>query len=342
MATPRGGADPPLEDVLFEEPYRFDFFQAVRLLRRLGKGRAPVGHGGPPPREVARFLARYGLHFPASAIERLDRPADDRSPPAMTVNFLGLTGPSGVLPQVFTELVQARARAGDTTLAAFLDIFNHRLVSLFYRAWEKHHVAVAAEAGAGDRFADHLFSLIGLGLPPLRSRHAFLDRVLLAYAGFFARRQRPAVVLEAMLADHFGIVVEVVQFAAQWLVLDEGDRSVVGARGRNNALGVDFVLGARVLDEQGKVRLRLGPLGFAEFLSYLPDGPSFRPLVEMARLYLDAEFNLDVQLVLKADEVPPCRLSSRPGEGARLGRYAWLGGGAVGGDIDDAIFAAGV
>ena len=110
----------------------------------------------------------------------------------MTVNFLGLTGPSGVLPQVYTELVQARARSGDTTLAAFLDVFNHRLVSLFYRAWEKHHVAVAAEADGADRFSDYLFSLIGLGLRPLRSRHEFPDRVLLTYSGFFARRQRPA------------------------------------------------------------------------------------------------------------------------------------------------------
>lgn len=342
MATPGRGAGPPLEDILFREPFRFDFFQAVRLLRRLGEGRASVGEDGPPPRESVRFRARTGLHFPASAVERLDRADDDGAPPAMTVNFFGLTGPSGVMPHVYTELIQARARASDAGPAAFLDLLNHRLISLFYGAWEKHHIAVAAEAGGPDRFAGYLFSLIGLGLKPLTTRHAFPDRVLLTYAGFLARRQRPAIVLEAMLADHFGIDVEVVPFAGQWLVLGEGDRSIVGSRPRNNALGVDFVLGARVYDEQGKVRLRLGPLGFSDFLAYLPDGPSFRPLVEMARLFLDAEFDLDVQLVLKAEEAPACRLSSRPGEGARLGRYAWLGGASSGRDLDDAVFAAGL
>src|SRR5262245_44942531 len=175
MAAARGGADAPLERTLFDEPYRFDFFQAVRLLQRLDPGRAPVGRDGPPAKEVARFHVRPGLAFPASAIDRLGRPEGPESPPAMTVNFLGLTGPSGVLPHVYTDLIQARQRAGDPSLGAFLDLLNHRLLSLFYRAWEKHRVAApAGTVGEGDdRFAGHLFALLGLGLRPLRNRHDF-------------------------------------------------------------------------------------------------------------------------------------------------------------------------
>ena len=57
MATPSRRPDPPLSEELFDEPYRFDFFQAVRLLERLGPDAAPVGRDGPPAREVVRFRA---------------------------------------------------------------------------------------------------------------------------------------------------------------------------------------------------------------------------------------------------------------------------------------------
>ena len=122
----------------------------------------------------------------------------------MTVAFMGLTGPSGVLPLFYTKLLMERRKAGDRTLAAFLDLLNHRLISLFYRAWEKYHVIVPYERGEDDRFSRSLFHLIGLGTRGLRDRHDFPDEALLFYAGHFARRRRPAVVLEDVLRDAFG------------------------------------------------------------------------------------------------------------------------------------------
>ncbi len=340
MASESRGADPPLEQTLFTEAYRFDFFQAVRLLERLGAGRVPVGAEGPPAREVVRFLARQSLAFPPSALERIEAPPDGEpdGPPRMTVAFLGLTGPSGVLPYVYSELLLERRRAGDRTLADFLDLINHRLVALFYRAWAKHHVVIGHERGDADAFERHLFALMGLGIPPLRDRHAFPDVVLLKYAGLFARRHRPAVVLESLLRDVFGLPVAVEQFVGRWLVLEPADRSTIGALGSNNALGVSLVVGQRVWDEQGSIRIRLGPLSFDQFRSFLPDGPAYRHLTELVRLFVDAEFEFDVQLILKADEVPDCRLASAPGAGVRLGRFAWLKTRPLGRDPDEAIF----
>src|SRR5262249_1093605 len=133
MATPRGRTNPPLELALYEEPYRFDFFQAVRLLGRLRHDRPPAGREGHPRREVVRFRACQSLSFPPSSIHEIERPEDAGRPPEMTVAFMGLTGPSGVLPRVYTELLMERRRSGDRTPAAFFDAFNHRAVSLFYR-----------------------------------------------------------------------------------------------------------------------------------------------------------------------------------------------------------------
>jgi type VI secretion system protein ImpH len=359
MAPPSRRQALALADLLGAEPHRFDFFQAVRLLGLLRPDRTPVGRTARPSRETVRFAAKLGLAFPPSSIHELtglkagagDDPADD-PPPRMTVAFLGLTGPSGVMPHTYTELVQERRRAGDAGLAAFLDLFNHRLISLFYRAWEKHRLLVADEqaglhaTAAGrpndDGLGRQLMALIGLGLPDLRGRRGLPDSVPLAYANLFARRQRPAVMLSAMLRDYASFPVEVLQFQASWLVLDPADRSKMGRLGAFNRLGVDLVAGGRVRDIQGRFRLRIGPLGLAQYRALLPGGPSLRPLAELTRLYVDGELSFDIQLVLKAGQVPPCRMGAGPGAGARLGRDAWLISRPKEADADEAIFPSGV
>src|SRR5918993_1090668 len=234
MAPPRRRQDPPLIETLFEEPFRFDFFQAVRLLHRLDPDRVAIGRDGPPRREVARFSARLSLNFPPSSIYELQRPTEPEFPPPMTVSFMGLTGPSGVLPVFYTKLLMERSKERDRTLAAFLDLLNHRLVSLFYRAWEKYHVIVPYERGEDDRFSRSVFHLIGLGTRGLRRRHDFPDEALLFYAGHFARRRRPVVVLEDVLRDAFGLPVQVQQFVGQWLRLEPADRSTLGTSGSHN------------------------------------------------------------------------------------------------------------
>jgi type VI secretion system protein ImpH len=326
--------------VLFEEPYRFDFFQAVRLLARLHPSRAPVGTTAAPGREWARFHARLSLFFPPSSIHALEPPGDGDGPPGMTVAFMGLVGPSGVLPRVYTELLMERRRSSDRTPAEFLGIFEHRAVSLFYRAWEKYHFVVARERGGPDPFSECVFDLTGLGRGPLRNRHEFPDDALLFYAGLFAQRHRPAVALEALLRDYFEVPVTVDQFAGRWLRLASEDRSAAGASGGHNGLGVSTVLGQKVWDEQGMIRVRLGPLTFKEFLAHQPDGRASLPLAQMVRLFVDSELDVQIQLVLRADEVPACRLTPAPGSGPRLGRYAWLKSKDFDRDVDDAVFTA--
>lgn len=341
MATPGRRPDAPVGQSLFGEPYRYEFFQAVRLLERLDRSRSPVGRESRPAREAVRFRAARGLAFPPSELVDLRRPTEGAAePPTMTVAFLGLTGPMGVLPYCYTELVSDRARAGDHTPSAFLDLFNHRLISLFYRAWEKYRPALAFERGEDDPLSRCLFSLMGLGLEPLRSRLEFPDGVLLGFAGAFAQRHRPAVMLERLLADRSGMPVSVLQFQGRWLRLDPEDRSRLGSSGRNNALGQTLVLGDRVWDVRSKFRLRLGPLSLDQFREMSPDGREFRSLCQVARLYVDGELDFDVQLVLRGDDVPETRLSGRSGPGSRLGRDAWLRSRPLGRDPDDARFAS--
>jgi type VI secretion system protein ImpH len=357
---------------LFEESYNFDFFQAVRLLQRMEPRRARVGRGGPPHAEAVRFRARTSLSFPPSSIYEIRRPTSSLPVPIMVQAFMGLTGPSGVLPRHYTELLYRIEREVRTpekyALRDWLDVFNHRLVSLFYLAWEKYRFYVAFERGdnAGpepDPFTNCLYCLVGLGSRPLRGRLRVIaregvdqsgeqeervlarieDLVLLHFSGTLGHRPRCAVALESMLEDYFQVPARVDQFQGQWLQLEPSSRTSLNGEGGNNELGVSAVAGDRVWDRQSKFRARLGPMGYAEFTEFLPDPDpvperkTFVLLVQLIRLYAEPTLDFDIQLVLKADEVPACELTGDGTFGARLGWNTWLLTRPLVTDADDVV-----
>ena len=113
-----------------------------------------------------------------------------------------------------------------------------------------------------------------------------------------------------------------------------------GRPGRYTALGSEAVIGQRVWDVESKFRVRLGPLGYAEFRRLLPDGDMLRPVREMVRLYAGPHLEFDVQLVLNRREVPRCRLGGDSASASRLGWNTWVRHGEFAADVDDAVFAS--
>jgi type VI secretion system protein ImpH len=338
-------SDRPIERVLFEEAHRFDFFQAVRLLERLYPHRRPVGRDARPSAEAVRFQSHVSLSFPPSAVRDIGR-GDENGQALMTVAFMGVTGPLGVLPRHYTELIADRLRKKDRTLRDFLDLFNHRLVSLFYRAWEKHRVTIGYEGArtaqqTDDRFSGYVFDLFGMGTAGVRNRLGVPDRALLFYAGLLAQVRRSATTLEGLLQDYFGVPVTVVQFVGQWLRIAPHNRSRLGGRQHNNALGVSAVAGSRSWDQQAKLRIQVGPLTVAQYDELLPSGSAFQPLVQLTRYFIGQEFDFDVQLILRAAEVPRCRLGAKGIGGPRLGWSSWLKTEEFAHDAGDAVASGG-
>lgn len=323
MATENGRTDHSLADVLFQEPYRFDFFQAVRLLERIYPERQPVGGESAPADEAVRFRTRVSLAFAPSQIHQMtDRDNAEGLPPQMTVAFMGMTGPAGVLPHHYTELLIERTRYKDTALLEFLDVFNHRMISLFYRAWEKYRFPVAYERGREDSFTEFLFHTVGLGTRGLRNRQSFPDEIFLFYGGHFAQRPHSASAMEAILSDYFNVPAHIEQFAGQWLKLEEESLSRLG--GVNAELGITAVAGERVWDAQSKFQLQFGPLTFDQFLQFLPNGSAFQPATELTRIVAGLEFDFDMRLTLKAEEVPNCVLTTGARRRPMLGWTTWL------------------
>lgn len=372
MATPSGSAPAHLKTVaqrLSSAPYEFDFFQAVRLMERLLPKRQAVGRKALPSDEVVRFRSHQSVSFPPSAITELAAPDDQYPMPRLSVAFMGMTGPSGALPLHYTQLVLDLHRdvrgPERRALRDWFDLFNHRLISLFYRAWEKYRFFLPYERGEAyldgdpDMFTVAITGLMGIGSPAFRGRLRVAvpavddeglrsDRVLakiddlalIFYSGLFARRTRDAASLTILLNDYFGLPIEVVEFHGQWLALETHQQTRLGSMG---TLGVDAIAGSRVWDVQGKIRLRVGPLTYRQFEDFLPDQqPSSKRkslflLSHLTRLFIGVELDFDIQLVLKASEVPACRLSSE-GLGPQLGWTTWLLSGPKQQDAKDAVF----
>lgn len=316
--------DKPLNSILAEEPYRFEFFQAVRLLEKAYANKRPVGGDAMPSQEVVRFRSRIALDFPASEIHEMREVALDDDSDATTemlVNFMGMVGVSGVLPQPYTDLVLDRVRHRDTAMWAFLDIFTHRAVSLFYRAWRKYRFPVAYERGNDDLTA-YLFDLVGLGTKGLRGRMGLQDESLLPYAGLIAQKPHSASAIENLLSDYFDTPARLRQFHGQWLTLEAGDHTRLGVR--NSRLGESAIVGTRVWDQQSKFRLQLGPMSLERFRAFLPNGSAHRSLRSIVRFMAGLEIDHDLQLFLRKQEVPGTVLTTRAVRKPMLGWTSFL------------------
>ena len=316
--------DKPLNQILVDEPYRFEFFQAVRLLEKVRPERRAVGRNAMPHEEVVRFRSRVALDFPASEVHEINETVDAKTGDErleMLVNFMGMVGVSGVLPQPYTDLVLDRVRHRDTAMWSFLDIFTHRAVSMFYRAWRKYRFPVGYERG-NDEFTAYLYDLVGLGTKGLRGRMSLADESLLPYAGLIAQRPHSTNALENVLSDYFGTTARVRQFFGQWLALDSADYTRLG--NQNSILGESSIAGTRIWEQQSKFRIRLGPLDFKQFQEFLPNGSAYEPLRSIIRFMVGLEFDFDVQLLLRAQQVPSTILTTRALRKPMLGWTSFL------------------
>jgi type VI secretion system protein ImpH len=335
MAAESRRQDPSLIEALLEEPYRFEFIQAVRVLERVAETRRRAAASDGPRHataveDVVRFRAALALAVPLAEVEQL-RAGEAGGPAEMQVSFLGLNGPSGVLPRHYSELVLQQVRQKNLALRDFLDVFNHRAIAMHLLARRKYRLAASVES-SGDDGRDPIsalfYALIGFATPGLRDRLAVDDHALVYYGGLFAQSRRSAAGLEQILSDYLGRPVEVAQFAGRWAPLAAEDWTRLATQNRpfgNFAqLGVDAVAGTHVWDVQGGFRLRLGPLDYRQFAELMPGSPLMNEVAALTRTYVGPELAFDVELALRGDAVPDCVLAGSGDFLPRLGWNTWL------------------
>lgn len=329
MAAARRTEDACLGDQLLAEPDRWDFFQAVRLWEQAARDFAAVGEGDDPERESLRFRTSVSFAFPTSEIGAfvLDQERPGRA--EMRVNFMGVATPAsfGSLPTPYAEDVALADRDRLPALHEFLDLFNHRFIALFYRAWQKHRATVAHERAADAEpvlFETALSSFLGLALRGARAQVALPDGLLLGRPGLLRPGQTSCSSLVELVRQVFGVRARVEQFVTRWFAVEEEDCSSLGRHACR--LGEDVMLGDRVPLAQSRFRLVLGPIDWEVFAQFLPQGGAHPVLHDLVRLAVGPELTYDVQLDLEADAVPPLRLGAvADAAPARLGWTTWLG-----------------
>jgi len=322
MAAHGWGTDRSVKKLLYEKGYRFDFYQAVKLLEILHPEKVSLGERSEPEKEALHFKAKVSVEFPASEINEIAAPDEEEKPAEMSVNFMGLAGAQGPMPMPYTELILERVWHKDRALRDFLDIFNHRLISLMYRARKTHRIGFDFRSPDQSHFARYLFSLIGLGTEGLLGRMKVRDRALLFYTAFLTQQPRSMIGLEYLLSDYLGVKAQGIQFCGQWHYLEEDQTTSIGVSGQNQILGQSVVVGTRVWDQQGIFEIHVGPLSLKEFMDFLPTGDRFTPLCQLILFYVGDVLSFYMILLLKGDEVPESRLG-RTG-GPRLGWTSWL------------------
>lgn len=327
-----GSETPALAARIREEPYLFGFFQLVHLLETWQGRPVRAGHGGPMRAEALRFAPEASLAFASSDVRRVHEPGerdrtDDRGRAVepgwafrVIVSFLGLYGVASPTPVYLTEMLTA-TDVDPYELADFLDLFNHRTISLYYRAWQKYRHPYRYEPGGKDELSGYLLSFIGLGDPAVRQRTGVPTSRLLRYLGLLALPTRPPVGLELAASDRFGsLPARVEERLFRWVPIPPEARNAIGRK--NSTLGRDLSVGERVPDRAGKFRLALGPLTWKEYLSLLPDQKDFADLERLTALWAGDRFAYDFELVLKKEEVPELELSSN--SPPRLGWTSWV------------------
>lgn len=348
MSTPQRRQPTGVIARLLAEPHRFGFFQAVRMLNRWftqseGPGRA---------RSLSsrlRFRNNLSLSFPASEVavfkvvarevaegdagpevdpDDPDRPrAADIERIEMTPAFMSLLGTGGALPIFYTEMLAERETYHrDAAARAFLDIFQHRAVSLFYEAWRKHRLPVQYEDDARQRFLPLVLAVAGIGQTSLRDRlhgehGGVVDDTLAYFAGLLQQRSVSAATVRQVVSEYFAVPAHLDQFVGRWFTLPQDSSTSLGLA--NAAIGADAVLGERVWQRDLRMRLTIGPMHRAKLRRFLPGGEAALALRELLTLLTGVTLEYEVRLLLHASEVIGTHLDDGPA-GARLGWDSFL------------------
>lgn len=303
---------------LLREGYRFDFYQAVRLLERLFPDAPEPGTSSAGQAERIRFRPDHAMVFPPADLKRVTWHDGPTPHVEVVATFLGLYGVDSPLPAAFFEpitLEQSEAEA----LKSFLDIFNQRFYAYFYRSWKKYRPNVHDPDEGQQADLRRFLSVAGLGTPGAAAP-PMSSLGLSAYAARLAHRPRNAEGLRslvwALLDD---VPTRILEYMPTWVPLPRRGRL---GQGLGVRVGDDAIIGERIYDVSSSFRIQLGPMGLATYLDLLPGGPKARQLQDLVELYTAHTLAFDVELIVHAAEMPRLRLSDRR---ARLGLTTCLG-----------------
>jgi type VI secretion system protein ImpH len=270
------------------EPWRFDYFVLLRHLERTFKDQPRIGDSAALRDEFIRFGQDAFMDFPASNVARANQEGEDK------------------------------ALANDTAFARFLDLFNHRFIQLFFRAWADSRPISQHDRPDADRFVAYIGSTVGIGSRPYHHRDSLPDGAKLIFAGLLGAQAKSASRLAAAIRGIFNVQAEVEEFIGLRLIVEASEWTRLG-RGYN-MLGEDALLGRSVLSVQDKIRIQIFAKNLAQYIRFLPTGDLCEPLADLVFFYNGEQLEYDVELAIPAGSAEPIRL----GRFGQLGWTSWM------------------
>ena len=332
MASPNRQTSDCLIDQIASSPHSFDFCRVVRQLEAEFPDQPRVGSSARLEDEYLRFCQMPSLSFAASTLEAAE-PLQRGI--RLFINFLGMFGPNGPLPQHLTDFARDRSRnAHDPTLVRFMDIFHHRMLSFFYRAWAINQKSVDFDRPGESRYANYFGSFFGIGMPSLRDRDSVPDCAKIHFSGRLSAQTHNAEGLEAIVEDFFRLPTQIQEFTGFWMKIPPENQCRLGESPETGSLGINAIAGSQKYEAQLKFRIRMGPMELQDLHKLLPIAENFKRLKDWVLNYINQEFFWDLQCVLKAPAVPGVCL----GQQGLLGWTTWLKSEPFTRDAEDAIF----
>jgi type VI secretion system protein ImpH len=295
---------------LRENPFKYGFYQAVRRIECAYKDKPRIGTSLRPKDDPVRFGQPPSTSFAPSSLSYF-KLGEKGLAPKMGVNFIGVFGPNGALPIHLTEYARSRiVNDHDKTLSGFVDVYHHRLISLFYRAWANAQPTVNYDRPDKDQFAKYVGALIGIGMPSLRNRDSVQDRSKFYYSGWLGNQAKNAEGLRAIISDYFAMPAQIEQFVPQWIELPKECQLLLGINRETGTLGRNAAIGKKAWECQQKFRIVMGPLNRKQYLRMLPGGESLKHLQALVRNYVGDELAWDLKLVMKHEQMPSLKLGA--------------------------------
>ncbi|WP_434155560.1 type VI secretion system baseplate subunit TssG [Pseudomonas sp. JZ134] len=318
MATTDGSSPVSLAQRLIQKPYRFEFLQAIGILERIQPKAISLARGNDPRLEALRLKGPLTPVFSSNEIERLDTKSEAK--PVLHSPIFGLGGPDGPLPYAYQEWLQQRAKAKDWAASEFLDLFQHRLLSLLYRSLCKHRMALPFMPPEHSSVHNPIRALVGLLPEPLQERQGLPDGALLARAALLTGKRRSLAGFAVLVRHYFGISATVKGFEGAWRSIPLSSRSVAGRKGRNFTLGQTTVAGSRIWDEHAGIRLGLRLHDRTQVQAFLPTGPAHRQLKALLAFYFGPDLDCTLDIAVRGGY--PLHLGrAHP---IKVGQGAWL------------------
>jgi type VI secretion system protein ImpH len=318
MASHNRRSKTPIIGILAKEADQFEFHAMVKLLENIQKETTALGEGIDPTKEPVRLQARVSQEFPSTDIHAFLPSHDKQVPPLLTTNFFGIAGHQGPLPEPYTTYIIQRILRHDTAIRDFLDIFNHRLMSILHRIRKKFWIGVSVAQPEYTLLGKCFKSLLGLGIPQLQERLAIPDRSLTYYAGILWQKPRSAEGLAVLLRNFFRTPATITQLQGKWVHVPVAEQTGLGSM--HHKLGDSAFVGPRYWDQTAYFLITLGPMSLNQYIEFLKPGPAYKEIKNLITFYSGPTQDFRLNLILDKKQFPHPRL----GCGVALGWTSWL------------------